>query len=48
MEYRQLMEQSGTCATFHIYVKYRQSATWQEFWHGKKESGRWNFAVCWN
>lgn len=29
MEYQQLMEQSGACATFHIYVKYRQNATWQ-------------------
>ena len=40
MEYRQLMEQSGTCATFHIYVKYRQSATWQGIlaWkEGKRE-----------
>ena len=25
----QLMEQSGICATFHIFVKYRQNATWQ-------------------
>ena len=48
MEYRQLMEQSGTCATFHIYVKYRRALPGREFWHGKKESGRWNFAVCWN
>ncbi|WP_205839998.1 hypothetical protein [Oliverpabstia intestinalis] len=23
------MEQSGICATFHIFVKYRQNATWQ-------------------
>lgn len=29
LEYQQLMEQNGTCATFHIYVKYRQNATWQ-------------------
>ena len=29
MEYQQLMEQSGICATFHIFVKYRQNATWQ-------------------
>ena len=40
MEYRQLMEQSGTCATCHIYVKYRQNATWQGIlaWkEGKRE-----------
>ena len=24
-----LMEQNGICATFHIFVKYRQNATWQ-------------------
>ena len=29
MEYQQLMEQNGICATFHIFVKYRQNATWQ-------------------
>ena len=29
VEYEQLMEQSGICATFHIFVKYRQNATWQ-------------------
>ena len=29
VEYQQLMEQSGICATFHIFVKYRQNATWQ-------------------
>ena len=25
MEYQQLMEQNGICATFHIFVKYRQN-----------------------
>lgn len=29
VEYQQLMEQNGICATFHIFVKYRQNATWQ-------------------
>lgn len=35
VEYQQLMEQSGICATFHIFVKYRQNATWQGIlaWH---------------
>ena len=28
VEYQQLMEQSGICATFHIFVKYRQNATY--------------------
>ena len=29
VEYQQLMGQNGICATFHIFVKYRQNATWQ-------------------
>lgn len=40
VEHQQLMEYSGTCATFHICVKYRQNATWQGIlaWkEGKKE-----------
>lgn len=47
MEYRQLMEQSGTCATFHIYVKYRQSATWQGSvtWVDKKEKQQFRSAL---
>lgn len=39
MEYQQLMEQSGVRATFHIYVKYRQNATWQGIlaWKERKQ-----------
>ena len=42
MEYQQLMEQSGICATFHIFVKYRQNATWQGSiqWLDKKKTQR--------
>ena len=42
MEYQQLMEQNGICATFHIFVKYRQNATWQGSiqWLDKKKTQR--------
>lgn len=40
VEYQQLMGQNGICATFHIFVKYRQNATWQGSvtWVEKKKS----------
>lgn len=47
MEYQQLMEQSGICATFHIFVKYRQNATWQGSvtWVEKKEKQQFRSAL---
>lgn len=47
MEYQQLMEQSGICATFHIFVKYRQNATWQGLvtWVEKKEKQQFRSAL---
>lgn len=47
MEYQQLMEQNGICATFHIFVKYRQNATWQGSvnWVEKKEKQQFRSAL---
>lgn len=47
VEYQQLMEQSGICATFHIFVKYRQNATWQGSvtWVEKKEKQQFRSAL---
>lgn len=47
MEYQQLMEQNGICATFHIFVKYRQNAIWQGSvtWVEKKEKQQFRSAL---
>ena len=47
VEYQQLMGQNGICATFHIFVKYRQNATWQGSvtWVEKKEKQQFRSAL---